>query len=279
MKSGIYRIINVINNRMYIGSAKNLIERKCNHFSMLKNNKHHSIILQKAYNKLNNKESLKFEILEKCEENILIERENYYLNLYCKSQDYINKLNKDFLKLSYNILPFAQKGFSGNHRLETIEKLKLVHPFRKDILIYNSNGEFIEKLSSSKEVQKKYNISGNSILLLCKNKKYICKKLNILVGFIDDINFIEFIKNSKKPIYFIPWNKDKKLNKKEKINMGISIIVKNLKTRKEFKFNSQIEACDYFNLQPCTVNRCLKNKKAYKKTLLFNYFKDIVSSL
>lgn len=275
MKIGIYRIINILNGKMYIGSSKNLNERKINHFSELKNNKHHSIHLQRAYNKLKDKNNFKFEILEECNSEELMEKENYYLNLYCKSNDYINNLNKDFLKLSYNILPFAQKGFCGKHRKETIEKLKLVHPFRKDIVIYDSNGKFIEQLSSSQEVQNKYNISKNSILLLCKSKKYICKKSNILVGFLNDDNFIKFIENSSKPIIFKPYNKGKKYSKEEKINMGISIVVKNLKTNEINEFTSQKEACEYFNLQPCTINRCLKKKKAYRKYLLFNY-KDIV---
>lgn len=275
MKSGIYRIINILNNKMYIGSSKDLNERRINHFSELRNNKHHSIHLQRAYNKLKDKTNLIFEILEECDSENLMEKENYYLNLYCKSKDYINNLNKDFLKLSYNILPFAQKGFTGKHRKETIDKLKMCSPLRKDILIYNSNGEFIEKLSSSQEVQKKYNISKNSILLLCKLKRYICKKSNILVGFANDNDFIKFIKNSSKPIVFKSHNKGKKLSKEEKIKMGIPIKVQNLKTNEIFKFNSQKEACEYFNLQPCTINRCLKNKKVYRKYLLFNY-KDIV---
>lgn len=45
-KSGIYRIINVINNKFYIGSAINLRKRRNTHFEQLNNNKHHSIYLQ-----------------------------------------------------------------------------------------------------------------------------------------------------------------------------------------------------------------------------------------
>lgn len=277
MKSGIYRIINLVNNKMYIGSAKDLIERKCNHFSELRNNKHHSIHLQRAYNKLENKKVLNFEILEYCNENILIERENYYLNHYCKSTDYLNNKNKEFLKLSYNILALAQKGFSGKHKPETIEKFKMNNPLRKDISIYDSFGKFIEILPSAKAVQDKYNIAKTSILKTCNTKKYVCKKENILVGFSNDLDFINFINTSSKPIVFKTWNEGRILSKLERGGIGnpTKIIVTNLKTNDFFIFDSQKEVCNYFKLQPCTVNICLKKNKPYRKYLLFNY-KDIV---
>lgn len=275
MKSGIYRIINVLNNKMYIGSSEDLNERKINHFSMLRRKVHHSIHLQRAYDKLKDKKNLIFKIIEYCEKDALLDRENYYLNLYCKSQDYINGINKDFLKLSYNILPFAQKGFSGKHRPETIAKLKLCHPFRKNISIYDINGNFIETLSSAFEVYDKYKISRSSVLKLCKTKRYISLKQDILIGFEEDLDFIKFIESSEKPIKYKYWNEGKKYTSDESKNMGLKINCMNLETNELLQFNSQRDACRFFDLQPCTINRCLKNNKPYRKKLLFNY-EDIV---
>lgn len=66
MKSGIYQIRNINNNKLYIGSAVNLIKRKNGHFSALFKNKHENNKLQNAYNKYG-KETFIFEILEYCE--------------------------------------------------------------------------------------------------------------------------------------------------------------------------------------------------------------------
>ena len=123
---GIYRILNTKNNKIYIGSSENLNKRRIDHFGLLKRNKHHSIHLQRAWNRTLNPEStFIFEILEYCKKEELLDKENYYLNYYCKSQEYIKNLNNDFLKISYNILPLAIKGFGGKHRKETILKLKM----------------------------------------------------------------------------------------------------------------------------------------------------------
>ena len=51
MNSGIYLIKNMINGKGYVGSTVNLTNRKYQHFSQLKNNKHHSPHLQSSANK------------------------------------------------------------------------------------------------------------------------------------------------------------------------------------------------------------------------------------
>jgi group I intron endonuclease len=51
MARGIYKIINVINNKFYVGSAVNLKRRKTRHFSELRKNKHNNRHLQAAWNK------------------------------------------------------------------------------------------------------------------------------------------------------------------------------------------------------------------------------------
>lgn len=275
MKSGIYKIENKVNNRMYIGSAKNLNERKINHFSMLRNSCHTSIILQRAYNKAKDKTIFEFVILEECEENILIERENYYLNELCKSQDYINNLNKEFLKLSYNILPFASKGFSGKHRPETILKFKTNHPLRKNILIYKDN-MFLTKVMSSKDANSVTNIKKGVVLNACKTKRYITRS-GYIFCFEEDKNDLELkLSNLKLSVH----NKGKRYTKEEKLTFFVlnvtQVKVTDLTTNSICNFFSQKDASDFYNLQPCTINRCLKSGKPYRKKLLFEYHNDIV---
>ena len=62
LKSGIYKIFNIKNDEIYIGSAVNLKNRWNKHKWALKNKKHHSIILQRAFDKYGI-DFFKFEII------------------------------------------------------------------------------------------------------------------------------------------------------------------------------------------------------------------------
>ncbi len=79
MLSGIYQIRNIVTNKIYIGSAVDLNRRRVEHFYYLKRNRHHSILLQRNYNKygLN---CFKFEILSYCPREYLIKLEQWFLD-------------------------------------------------------------------------------------------------------------------------------------------------------------------------------------------------------
>jgi len=48
LKSGIYKITNIANNKCYIGSAVNITARFATHRHQLRNEKHHSKYLQRS---------------------------------------------------------------------------------------------------------------------------------------------------------------------------------------------------------------------------------------
>jgi group I intron endonuclease len=79
MGCGIYKIENLIDKKIYIGSSVNLRNREYKHFWMLNKNKHDNQHLQNSFNKFG-ENSFKFEILEECDEQSLIERENHHIN-------------------------------------------------------------------------------------------------------------------------------------------------------------------------------------------------------
>lgn len=79
METGIYKITCIENNRIYVGSAKNLNKRWLRHLSDLKNNKHINIHLQRAYNKYG-KDTFLFEVVEICPVDELLIREQFYLD-------------------------------------------------------------------------------------------------------------------------------------------------------------------------------------------------------
>lgn len=97
---GIYQIKNKTNYKVYIGSSKNVYVRWKQHLSMLENGKHHSNHLQNAWDKYGRNNFI-FEILEKCNEDVLIDREQYYID-YSKSYQRDN---------GYNENPFAGKPY------------------------------------------------------------------------------------------------------------------------------------------------------------------------
>lgn len=77
--SGIYKIVNIINNHKYIGSAKNLERRKREHFIALRKGKHHSLYLQRAYNKYGEFCFL-FQVVMVCNTNDLIKNEQVFID-------------------------------------------------------------------------------------------------------------------------------------------------------------------------------------------------------
>lgn len=78
---GIYSITLTSNSRQYIGSSVDIKSRWYSHTRCLKNNKHHSILLQNSWNEYG-EENFVFEILEECEKvkEIILEREQFYID-------------------------------------------------------------------------------------------------------------------------------------------------------------------------------------------------------
>ncbi len=106
----IYKILNTKNKKCYIDCSKNVERRFKDHQFNLIHNNHHSPKLQASYNKTKDKSVFKYEIIEETEEKILLEREQYYINLYdsfhngynCTSESinykYVKKINNNQLR-------------------------------------------------------------------------------------------------------------------------------------------------------------------------------------
>lgn len=93
-KSGIYTITNLINRKVYVGSAYNFKRRFKAHCSTLKNNIHRNKKLQNSYNKYG-KDNFKFEILEECDIEFIYFKEYICINI-------LNSCNSEY---GYNINP------------------------------------------------------------------------------------------------------------------------------------------------------------------------------
>jgi group I intron endonuclease len=112
---GVYKIINTVNGKFYVGSSKDIPSRVRRHFYDLKRNSHHSAYFQRAYNKYG-KESFTHEVVLECDN--FIEEEQKLLD------------NLDW-SLAYNVSKAADGGDTYTHnpnkearRLQLIAILK-----------------------------------------------------------------------------------------------------------------------------------------------------------
>lgn len=85
MKSGIYEITFTGNKRKYIGSAHNPKRRKVEHLSMLRRSTHPNIIMQRCFD-IYGESSFNFRMVETCDKNTLIEREQFHIDRMTKEQ-------------------------------------------------------------------------------------------------------------------------------------------------------------------------------------------------
>ena len=108
-KSGVYRFINLSSNKSYVGSSIKLNIRFLQYYNIIflakysKSSLIYKALLKYGFSKFS------LEILEYCDPSILLEREQYYI---------------DLLQPEYNLLKIAGSRLGKIHTKETIEKLK-----------------------------------------------------------------------------------------------------------------------------------------------------------
>lgn len=78
--SGIYKIVNKVNNKYYVGRSKNIQKRFRGHVKLLNNNTHHNSHLQNSWNKHSNND-FEFTIVEEVPKELLMEVEQKYLDI------------------------------------------------------------------------------------------------------------------------------------------------------------------------------------------------------
>lgn len=81
MESGVYKITNLVNGKIYVGGSIELNKRKRFHFYELRKGIHRNQHLQKSFIKYG-EENFIFEVLEYCYPEECIIREQYFMDLY-----------------------------------------------------------------------------------------------------------------------------------------------------------------------------------------------------
>lgn len=188
LKNVIYKITNIKNNKIYIGSAAFYDKRVGDHVSNLRKNKHHNIHLQRAWNE-DGENSFEFSILEKnIDRDLLREREQHYIDLY-----------KPFIHfIGYNMCLLAERNRFGMKMPESA-KIKIGNFWRnrkhsekrkaetkervtalqgKPIIVFDDKGNKINEFPSMSEASRQLNVSIPTISLHCSGKRKTGLKYN-----------------------------------------------------------------------------------------------------
>lgn len=159
--SGIYKIINKINNNCYIGSSKNIYERLHRHKTELIKNKHFNQHLQNAINKYGIS-NFECEILEKCDKKDINICEQKWLDLLEPHYNIMKKANKIIIEEStkLKISKTLKEGYKSG---------KIVSPSTIDVYIYSVFGKFISKFNSAKQACEFIGTSESNLTSMLKN--------------------------------------------------------------------------------------------------------------
>jgi group I intron endonuclease len=86
---GVYAIINMVNQKKYVGSSNNIKKRWISHKTRLNNSTHHSDFLQRAWNKYG-KDNFTLIILE------VLSSDNTASDIFIKEQEWIDRLLPEY---------------------------------------------------------------------------------------------------------------------------------------------------------------------------------------
>ena len=158
--SGIYKIENLVNGKIYIGQSKQIRQRWTEHKKELRRNRHKNEYLQRAWNKYG-EENFKHEVLELCSEDQLDERECYYIEL-------LRTFDND---LGYNLT--SGGGRRKKYSKSTREKLRINgtgenNPNSKKVICLETNKIYDSMAQAGKE----YGIDYTNIYRCCIQQRY-----------------------------------------------------------------------------------------------------------
>lgn len=190
MKSGIYCIRSISQNKIYVGQSVDLNRRILNHKYLLKKGKHSNEILQRHHDKYGIND-LKFEIIEFCGIKKLDERECYWINYY----DSMNRNNGFNMESGGNenkiISEERRKAITGKgnpmfgrrHSQDFINYMRIHNRASSDKLtLKNVETIKLRLINNERQVElaKEYDVTISTInkIAKCKNWEWVLPELN-----------------------------------------------------------------------------------------------------
>jgi len=158
MNIGIYKIINTVNDKYYVGSSTNIERRWREHIKLLNHNRHHNEHLQHAWNKYGH-DSFRFVIIQNTSNSLVKITEQKYLNIAKSDPD-----------KSYNLNYDANGGEISEYSKEKIKQNKIVYwqNFEKRKLL---SDKLKTKISSDLEYKKRISERTKMFYSNAENRK------------------------------------------------------------------------------------------------------------
>lgn len=162
---GIYKITNLINNKIYIGQSRNIAQRWKSHRNPYRHKEYSSYPLYRAINKYG-LDNFSFEIIEECLDSDLNEREKYWIQHYHSN-------SSDF---GYNQTSGGDGNNAGNklnlELVEEITNLLLEHNYTETQIaeMYNVTIYTIRDINVGRSW-----IRSDISYPICKSKQWVCK--------------------------------------------------------------------------------------------------------
>jgi group I intron endonuclease len=254
--SGIYKITNLINNKIYIGKSYDIEKRSSNHWHNRNSKKYKSLSLYRAFKKYG-LINFKFEIIELIERDV---KKKLNTELNRKEKYYIKKF-KSFGKEGYN----QTKG--GDGTLGSIKPDKIKELIRKANSGINNHFAVriiclnnLEIFGCIKYAENKYKTSSVNIVKCCKGK-YLSSGKNKKGEKLVWVYYEDYLKMNELDI-------KNKIEKAQNYGKGEY----NYQSRKIIClntmkiFNTLIEISIKYHIAPSGISNCCRNKiKSYGK--------------
>ena len=172
---GIYKITNLKNNKIYVGSAINIGNRFKTHKRLLKNNKHFNNHLQSAYNKYG-EDYFKYEIIEITSAEVMLEKECHWINLLnANNSEYgynkrINVTSNLGIKLSDETKKKLSDSHLGHKRSEDANR-KIIESQYKKICQFDREGNHIKTYNSLQDAATELKCKYTTSITACLKKR------------------------------------------------------------------------------------------------------------
>lgn len=262
--SGIYSIINTVNDKIYIGKTTNLYRRKYQHFAQLNSGKHTNEYLAASVKKYG-ADKFYFNVIEFCDENVLGEREYYWIKHFDS-----NNRNKGYNIDIINEDGTTTRDWSSSKKMsKTIKKnggRKIAkgadNPTSKTVYQYSLEGEYLGEFGGAHEAARVLG-SPDSFSTISKVAR---KKTGESLGY--QWRYEKFDRVSK----YILGEKVKNILTQNNIKLSKPIIAINLLTSQHLEFVSVSEASRTLNISISLISRVAKSKSNNSKKFNMKFF-------
>ena len=213
--TGIYKIVNKINGKVYVGQSVNMKNRYAQHLNSLRKNEHYNRYLQRSFNKYKEK-SFYAEVVEFCEPEELNQKEKYWIKKF-KSEyndygynapyayiifDEYDKIKINNTRRKYNKIIFTEEVKSKiSNSLKDYYKDSFISKKHSMSCTKNANYEQIKKIKHMLAYERD------------KSKKDIAKELHVNENTVDHISNLASHKSIDSHLNFLIKNRVKIKNK------------------------------------------------------------------